>query len=481
MTLRVYNRLTRQKEEFVPLNEGFVGMYVCGPTVYGHSHIGHAKTYVTFDMVRRYLRYCGYKVRYVQNLTDVGHLLDTGEDRILRRAGQLLLEPMEVVELYTRAYFEEMDALHVQRPDISPRASGHIPEQIEMIQTLLETGHAYEVDGNVYFDVSSFPEYGKLSGRRPEELEAGARVEVREEKRHPADFALWKRAEPEHLMQWNSPWGRGYPGWHIECSAMSLKYLGQPFDIHGGGLENIFPHNECEIAQAEAATGKPFARYWLLVGSLTIDGVQMGRSLGNFVTVQDALARYSPEAIRTFVFSGHYSSPIDYTQAALDAAQTGWERLYNAVRLVQQTIPRAPEGDAASGFLTALEEYKARFVEAMDDDFNAPVALSVLHELSREVNTLLNSGETVGRDVLEAIDGLYRELGGDVLGIIPEQLDAGGSAAREAGLIELLIEFRDEYRAAKDYARADAIRDRLAELGVALEDRPDGTDYRLEG
>jgi cysteinyl-tRNA synthetase len=479
MAVTVFNRLTREKEEFIPLHEGFVGMYVCGPTVYDYPHIGHAKTYVAFDVVVRYLRYRGFDVRYVQNITDVGHLLDSGEDRILRKAAAMRLEPMEVAEMYTRVYFEAMDALNVTRPDISPRASGHVPEQIEWVTALLESGHAYEVEGNVYFDVASFPEYGKLSGRRVEDMDAGARVEVREEKRHPADFALWKRAEPEHVMQWSSPWGRGYPGWHIECSAMSTKYLGQPFDIHGGGIDNIFPHNECEIAQTEAATGKTFARYWLLTGSLTVDSVKMSKSLGNFITIQDALEQYRPEAIRAFVLSGHYSSPIDFSEAALDSAQRGWERLYNTVRLVRLTMRTAPETDAASGFGKVLDEYRAQFDEAMDEDFNTPVAMGALHELATEVNTLLNSGEVVGRAALEAIDALYRELGNDVLGIIPEEAASGGSAEREGRLVEYLIELRAEARAAKDFVKADAIRDRLAEIGIILEDRADGTVYRF--
>lgn len=482
MSLKVYNRLTRQKEEFVPLVEGQVRMYVCGPTVYDHAHMGHAKTYVSFDVINRYLRYKGYTVRYVQNITDVGHLLDTGEDRILKKAGMLSLEPMEVVEQYTRSYFEDMDALGVLRPEISPRASGHIPEQIEMIKGLIEKGHAYVTDeGDVYFDVTTFPEYGKLSGQRLEELVSGARVDVAEGKRNPADFALWRHAEPEHLMQWNSPWGRGFPGWHIECSAMSMKYLGETFDIHGGGLENRFPHNECEIAQAEALTGKPFARYWLLTGSLTVDGVKMSKSLGNFVTIKEALARYRPEAIRLFILSSHYSNPVDYSETALESAQKGWERLIGAVQLVRQALPTAPESEAGSGFLLVLEEHRAQFVAAMDDDFNAPAAIGVLQNLTRQVNTLLNSGEEIGHATLEAIDSLYRELGGDVLGIISGGAAAGSTdAGRQAKLIELLIDLRAEARANKEWARADRIRDRLAELGILLEDRPEGTTYKIQ-
>ncbi len=482
MALKVFNRLTRKKEEFIPLVEGQVRMYVCGPTVYDHAHIGHAKTYVSFDVINRYLRYSGYKVRYVQNITDVGHLLESGEDRILKRAGALALEPMEVVETYTRSYFEDMDALGVLRPDISPRATGHVPEQIKMIKALIEKGHAYVTKkGDVYFDVTSFPEYGKLSGQRLEDLVSGARVEVGEEKRHPADFALWRHAEPEHLMRWDSPWGEGFPGWHIECSAMAMKYLGETFDIHGGGLENRFPHNECEIAQAEALTGKPFARYWLLTGSLTIDGVKMSKSLGNFVTVKDALARYPAGAIRMFILSSHYTNPVDYSQAALDSAQKGWERLVSAVQLVRHRLKSAPEGGAPEGFQKVIADHRSRFIEAMDDDFNAPVAIGVLQEFTREVNTLLNSGEDVGRDMLEAIDAVYRELGGTVLGLIPDEIAGGADAERQDQLINLLIELRAEARANREWARADQIRDRLAEIGIILEDRPDGTVYKIQG
>lgn len=483
MALQVFNRLTRQKEAFIPLVDGQVRMYVCGPTVYDHAHLGHAKTYVAFDVIVRYLRYSGLQVRYVQNITDVGHLLDTGEDRILKKAGALSLEPMEVVETYTRSYFEDMDSLGVVRPDISPRASGHVPEQITMTQALIDKGYAYVSPmGDVYFDVTTFPEYGKLSGQDLEALMGGVRVEVVEGKRNPADFALWRHAEPEHLMQWDSPWGRGFPGWHVECSAMSSKYLGETFDIHGGGLENRFPHNECEIAQSEALTGKPFARYWLLTGSLTVDGVKMSKSLGNFVTVKDALKAYRPEALRLFILSSHYSSPVDYSDAALKSAQSGWERLMGAVRLVRHALRTAPDSDAASGFATVLDEHKARFAAAMDDDFNAPVAVGVLHDLTREVNTLLNSGEVVGLKTLEAIEQVYRELGGEVLGIVPaaEVAETGIDAARQDGLIQFLIEMRAEARARKDFTAADTIRKRLVDLGIVLEDRADGTVYKIQ-
>ncbi len=476
MSLKLYNVLTRKKETFVPLIEGKVNMYVCGPTVYDYSHIGHAKTYISFDVISRYLRYSGYDVLYVQNITDVGHMLDTGEDRILRKARQTSSEPMQIVETYMRDYFADMDALGVRRPDISPRASAHVPEQIAMVNTLLEKGHAYEVEGSVYFDVSSFPEYGKLSGRIVEEMEEGTRIAVREEKRNPADFALWKRADPEHILRWDSPWSDGFPGWHVECSAMATKYLGETFDIHGGGIDNIFPHNECEIAQSEAAHGETFANYWLLGGTLTLDGVKMSKSLGNTMTIKDALAQWRPEAIRAFILSSHYSNPIDFSETAVNAAAKGWQRIWSAVRLVRSQLTNAPAGEASAETIALLEKIKINFIAKMDDDFNAPAALAVLQELTKQVNKMLNEGsaQTVGS--LTAVDHLFRELGGEVLGIIPDE--AAGSNAdanREAGMVELLITLRAQARANKDWATSDQIRDQLKALGVTLEDRADGT------
>ena len=479
MKLKIYNVLTRKKEEFIPVTEGKVSIYVCGPTVYDYSHIGHAKTYIGFDVIVRYLRYLGYDVLYVQNITDVGHMLETGEDRILKKARQMSAKPMQVVETYMREYFADMDALGVRRPDISPRASGHVSEQIEMIQTLLEKGHAYEIDSSVYFAVTSHADYGKLSGRVVEELEEGARIAIREEKRHPADFALWKKAEPEHILRWSSPWGEGFPGWHIECSAMAAKYLGTTFDIHGGGIDNIFPHNECEIAQSEAAHGADFARYWMLTGSLTLDGVKMSKSLGNTMSIKDALARWRPEAIRTFVLSSHYSSPIDFSDEAIEGAYKGWQRIWGAVTLTRQQLRQAAPGAAIPEALLVLEQAKAAFLERMNDDFNAPSALAILQDLTRQVNTLLNERgpHTVG--TLSAIDAFYRELGGGVLGIIPDEEESGASVEREEGLIRLLIELRNQARARKEWATADQIRQQLRSLGVTLEDRADGTIWKL--
>lgn len=476
----IYNTLTRTKENFKPLTEGRIHIYVCGPTVYDYSHIGHAKTYVAFDTIVRYLRWRGNTVRYVQNITDVGHLLDTGEDRILKGASRERVEPMEIVEKYARAYFEDMDALGVQRPDISPRASAHVPEQIEMIQTLIKNENAYESNGSVYFDVTSHKDYGKLSGRKIEDLEEGTREDVREEKRHPLDFALWKKAAPEHILRWNSPWGVGFPGWHIECSAMSSKYLGETFDIHGGGIDNIFPHNECEIAQSEAAHGKPFANYWLLTGSLTIDGVKMSKSLGNFVTIKDVLKKFRPHAIRFFVLSGHYRSPIDFSDEALEAASKGWERLAAPALAVKQKL-NSPlnAGEADSGIVKAIHDARTNFISAMDDDFNTATALATLFDFNKVTNTLLNSGETITRGTLEAIDAFYNETGAGVLGVIPNQISSSVNAEREAGLIQLLIEQRAAARVRKDFAASDSIRNRLAELGITLEDGKEGTTWKV--
>ncbi len=478
MVLRVYNSLTRDKEEFVPVHPGRVGMYVCGPTVYADAHVGHGKTYVNFDIVVRYLRYKGYKVRYVQNITDVGHLLASGEDRILKGAEREQVQPMELVERFTRRYFEDMDRLNVTRPDISPRASGHIPEQIELVKKLIAKGYAYEVDGNVYFDVHKYPEYGKLSGRRLEEAEAGTRVDVQEDKRNPEDFALWKKAGPEHIMRWNSPWGWGYPGWHLECSAMSTKYLGQPFDIHAGGVENKFPHHEDEIAQSEAAEGVPFCKYWLHNGMLMIRGEEMHKSLGNFVTLREAFEKIHPMTIRLFVLTAHYRSRLDLTDDGIEAADKGRQRLWGAVRAVRQQMTQAPSGEPDPEVMAMLEQYRVQFEEAMDDDFNTPAALSTLYDLTRDVNTLLGANRALTRESLAAIDTLYRQLGGDVLGIIPDNLEETELGGLSAQLIEVLIETRAKLRQAKQFALADQIRDRLGALGIVLEDTPGGTTWR---
>lgn len=490
MTLKIYNTLTRQKDGFVPLHNKNVGIYVCGPTVYDHAHLGHAKSYVSFDVVVRYLRYSGYRVRYVQNITDVGHLTDNadaGEDKILKRAQTERVEPMELVERYMHSYFEDMDALGVMRPDISPRATGHIPEQIELVKTLVEKGYAYEAAGSVYFDVHKFEGYGKLSGRKLEELEAGARIEVNPEKHHPADFALWKRALPGHIMRWKSPWGDGFPGWHLECSAMSMKYLGQTLDIHGGGLDNVFPHHESEVAQSEAANGKQFVRYWMHNNMVTVNGQKMSKSLGNFVTLKDALKKYSPLTIRFFILSTRYNSPLDYSDEALSAADKGIERLHNTVLNVREKLKNTPSGEA-DAFKEKIDKYKALFLESMDDDFNTPGAIAALFDFSREVNTLLGSGQKISRETLENILSFYHQFGNEILGIIQVRIrmelhllsryNIEGRSNIEDALISLLSETRNKLRAAKHWQLADDIRSELTKLGITLEDKPEGTTWK---
>ncbi len=476
MSLHVYNTLSRSKERFQPINERSVRMYVCGPTVYGHSHLGHAKSYVSFDVVVRFLRYSGYTVLYVQNITDVGHLLgDTneGEDRILRQGKIEQKHPMEIAESYTRSYFEDMDAMNVLRPDISPRATGHITEQIEIIQQLIRKDVAYEAAGSVYFDVGKFSGYGKLSGRTVDELEAGVRIEVKSEKKHPADFALWKKAEPEHIMRWPSPWGIGFPGWHIECSAMSMKYLGESFDIHGGGLENQFPHHECEIAQSEAATGKPFVKYWLHNNMVTVDGRKMGKSLGNFTTLKDAFRKWRPGVIRFFILQSHYRSTLDFSEAAVEAASKGLDRLGNTLRAIRSAV----ESPSISGRTVDLQAYKARFLDAMNDDFNTPQAIAVLFDATRDMNQALSSTPSLPATVREEWISFFREFADGVLGLPCD--DASGPVANnEKKLMELIIQLRKDVRDQKIWNLSDKIRDGLGKLGIVLEDKKEGTSWK---
>jgi len=491
MGLELYNSLARRKERFEPLHEGRVGIYVCGPTVYGHAHLGHAKSYVSFDVLVRYLRYLGYHVTYVQNITDVGHLTDNadeGEDKIAVAARKEKKHPMALAEEYTRSYFEDMDKLNCVRPDISPRASGHIVEQIELTRRLLEKGYAYEVNGSVYFDVSKFAEYGKLSGRNVEDMMAGARVEVSPEKKHPADFALWKRAEANHIMQWPSPWGMGFPGWHLECSVMSTKYLGQPFDIHGGGLDNKFPHHECEIAQSEAANGQQFARYWVHNNMVTVDGQKMSKSLNNFITLKQAfcgaherLTRgYDPLAVRQLILNSHYRSPLDFSDAALFAAQSGYEKINQAVQAIIKRSSGQELGESNKEITEQLKALKIKFEEAMNDDLNTSVALSAIFELVRLANKLLESKD-ITNATLDDVYIMFSKLGGDVLGIINKDYNAaGGNEKVIDGLVKILIEQRMQARKEKNFAAADAIRKKVEEIGIVLEDKPESTVWRMK-
>jgi cysteinyl-tRNA synthetase len=475
MPLTLTNSLTRSKEVFTPLVPGHVGIYVCGPTVYSHSHVGHGKSYVSFDVLVRFLRYSGYKVVYVQNITDVGHLLDDGEDRMLRQSRIEKIHPMMIAETITRSYFEDMDALGVERPDISPRATGHIIEQIEIVKSLIAKGFAYEVDGSVYFDVRKYPEYGRLSGRTVEEAVGGTRVGARSEKRNPEDFALWKKADPEHIMRWPSPWGEGFPGWHVECSAMSMKYLGETFDIHGGGLDNQFPHHECEIAQSVCSTGRPFARYWIHNNLVTVNGQKMSKSLGNFTTLKDLFKTFHPLVVRFFILQSHYRSTLDFSEQAMQGAKAGFERLLNAVRAVRQSMSAPVSG--APAFDTT--PYRDRIIEALNDDLNTPQAIAVLFDLSKEINSRL-AASGISSEGLAAADEVFRMLGGSVLGIIPERMAAQSEAdgGDEAKIIQLLIDVRNEARASKNFQISDRIRDGLKSIGIVLEDRKDGTGWK---
>jgi cysteinyl-tRNA synthetase len=481
--LHIYNTLTRKKEKFIPITPDRVGIYVCGPTVYGHSHLGHAKSYISFDIIVRYFRHLGYKVRYVQNITDVGHLLgdfQDGEDRIERQARLENLEPMEVVEAYTRSYFEDMDNLGLVRPDISPRASGHIIEQIEMIKQLIEKGFAYEMRGNVYFDVHKFPSYGNLSGRKIDELEAGARVDIVEEKKHPADFALWKKAGKEHLMRWPSPWSSGYPGWHIECSCMSTKYLGETFDIHGGGLENVFPHHECEIAQSEGAYGKPFARYWIHNNMVTIDGVKMSKSLNNFVSIKDALKRYNPIAVRYFILMSHYRSVLDFSEEALAAAQKGLKKIQTSYERIAYAIKNAENFD--SNDMLALSQFESNFHKAMNDDFNTPQAIAAVFEMLTEVNKRLDDpGNRPSKDQLIKVKSTLQSTAGAVLGILSQEAAAISNIEDKFNkVMQLILNLRAKLRKDKNYQMSDKIRDDLSEIGISVKDSADSATWHIE-
>jgi len=490
MGLSLYNSLTRRKEEFKPLVEGKVGIYVCGPTVYGETHLGHSKSYVSFDILVRYLRYLRYDVTYVQNITDVGHLLgdaQEGEDRMMVAAAREHKHPMAVAEFYTRNYFEDMDKLNCVRPDISPRATGHIVEQIELVKTLLEKGYAYEANGSVYFDVSKFKDYGKLSGRNTEEMLAGVRVEVSPDKKNPVDFALWKKAEPNHIMQWPSPWGMGFPGWHVECSVMAMKYLGRTIDIHGGGLDNQFPHHECEIAQSEAANGVQFVRYWVHNNMVTVDGQKMSRSLNNFINLKQAFSgtherltrAYDPIAIRQLVLNSHYRSPLDFSDAALFGAQSGYKRITETVETLRKKMAQARKGELDSELAEQLKQLREKFEAAMNDDLNTSIALAVLFELVRLANKLLEDSRTT-MQTLNAVEVLLGRLGGEVLGIVKDEYIRTDQADSElvGKLVDIVIEQRSEARNERNFVKADNLRKRLDNIGIVLEDKPDGTGWK---
>ena len=487
--LTIYNTLSRKKELFEPINPPFVGLYVCGPTVYGDAHLGHARPAITFDLLFRYLKFMGYRVRYVRNITDVGHLVndaDEGEDKIAKKAKLEQLEPMEVVQFYSNRYHKNMEQLNTLPPSIEPHASGHIIEQQELIKQIIENGFAYESEGNIYFDVERYNQkyhYGKLSGRKIDELFANTReLSGQQEKRNPFDFALWKKASPEHIMRWPSPWSEGFPGWHMECSAMSMRYLGERFDIHGGGMDLMFPHHECEIAQSTAALGHDSARYWVHNNMITINGQKMGKSLGNFITLGELFAgthellaqAYSPMTIRFFVLQAHYRSTLDFSNDALQAAEKGLDRLMKGVETLSKLRP-------SEDSTVDPAELECRCREAMDDDLNSPMVISALFDWVRIINQIAEGRQRITAADLAALTATVKRYVFDILGLRDEKA-AGTASGRDyvTPLVEMLLDERLKARAAKDWAASDRIRDGLTAAGIRVKDRKDGTDWELE-
>ncbi len=488
----IYNTLSRAKELFEPLNPPFTGMYVCGPTVYGDPHLGHARAAITFDLVFRYLMHVGYKVRYVRNITDVGHLeqdLDSGEDKVAKKARLEQLEPMEVVQYYSDRYHHFMQLLNVKRPSIEPRASGHIIDQIEMIRKILDSGYAYEVNGSVYFDVEKYNQsyhYGKLSGRVLEDMLSNTReLEGQGEKRNPVDFALWKKAQPEHIMRWPSPWSDGFPGWHLECSAMGTKYLGEVFDIHGGGMDLLFPHHECEIAQSQAANGKESVRYWMHNNMITINGQKMGKSLGNFITLDEFFTgnnpnltqAYSPMTIRFFILQAHYRSTLDFSNEALQAADKGLRKLMTAYETVVKVV-QGLEPDPESNISVRVADLRKGCYDAMNDDFNSSILIAHLFEAVRIINLAKDKNETLTPTEWFFLKQLFDDFLFNVLGMTDEK--DGDQHALVDGLMELILSIRQQSRAAKDWATSDQIRDTLQKLHITVKDGKEGTTWGME-
>ncbi len=485
-TIRVHNSLTGKKETFVPINEGHIGMYVCGPTVYSNVHLGNCRTFMSFDMIFRYFRHLGYKVRYVRNITDAGHLVDDaedGEDKIAKKARLEQLEPMEVVQRYTVDFHNILEKFNFLPPSIEPTATGHIIEQIEIIKDILEKGYAYEVNGSVYFDVVRFNEsneYGKLSGRKLEDMIANTReLTAQDDKKSPQDFALWKKAEPEHIMRWPSPWGDGFPGWHLECTAMSTKYLGETFDIHGGGMDLKFPHHECEIAQAEASNGKSPVKYWMHANMLTLNGKKMAKSTGNsilpgeiFSGENDILSKpFSPAMVRFFMMQAHYASILDISNDALLASEKGFNKLMDSMN----SIKLLPVGNKTD---FDIEAWRQSCYDAMNDDFNTPILIAKLFDAVKHINLIKEGSETITQKDKELLLETMQNFVLDILGLEDKQ---GSSVDSEklSGVVELLIQLRKEARENKDFTTSDKIRDQLAELGIQLKDGKEGTTYSL--
>lgn len=469
MGLKIYNTLTRNKDDFKPIHEGNVGMYVCGPTVYGPPHVGHARSYIVFDLLYRYFLYNGYKVKYVQNITDVGHLVgdaDDGDDKIQKKAILEKLDPVAVAYKYENMYFDCMAKLNVLKPTISCRATGHIIEIIDAVKTLIDKGYAYVTDaGNVYYDVRKFKGYGKLSGRTLDDTVSGERIEIADDKRNPEDFALWKKADPTHLMKWPSPWGEGYPGWHIECSVMSRKYLGDTFDIHGGGMDNIFPHHECEIAQSEALTGKPFVNYFVHNNLITRNGQKMGKSLGNTVDLDELFEKYGPTFVRLYIVKNHYRSVLDFSDDQLEETRKTYDKFVNLVEITE----KYKDLDISDSKYEDVDDMKKRFLEAMDDDLNTAVAIAVLLEMVKEAN----KSKDVDNKKLAYIRKVFDDLAGNILGLKFEaQIIASNDNLDK--LVKSIIDIRNTFKANKQYEYSDLIRDKLKENGISIIDTKDG-------
>lgn len=463
----VYNTLTRKKEEFIPLDPPNVTMYVCGPTVYDFFHIGNARSFIMADIIRRYLLFKGYNVKFAMNLTDV-------DDKIIKKANKENVQARDIAEKFSDAFFEDTGKLKIKRAEIYPKATEHMDEIIGIISTLVKKKFAYDVDGNVFFDVSKFPGYGKLSGKKIDELEAGARIEINANKKNPLDFALWKRAK-EGEPYWKSPWGNGRPGWHIECSAMSCRHLGESIDIHAGGSDLIFPHHENEIAQSEAASGKQFVKYWLHFGFLNIDNEKMSKSLGNFFTARDILKKYPAETIRLFFSQTHYSGPLNFSEELLISAQKGLEKIQNLMDRAEQEINNNSAGIAPE---FSFDEYYKKFEAAMDDDFNSPQAVAVIFDFVRDANRALAACDAADASFYLSVKEFLLKTAENVLGIIGSGESQSGSAKLENDLIELLIKIRQNAKAAKNYQLSDEIRDELKKLGVVLQDLKDKTTYK---
>ncbi|HRR58303.1 MAG TPA: cysteine--tRNA ligase [Paludibacteraceae bacterium] len=483
--LFIYNTLTRKKEEFKPLHAPHVGMYVCGPTVYGDAHLGHARPAITFDILFRYLTHLGYKVRYVRNITDVGHLehdSDDGEDKIAKKARLEKLEPMEVVQYYTLRYHKAMEKLNVLPPSIEPHASGHIIEQIEFVKKILDAGYAYESEGSVYFDVEKYNKkyhYGKLSGRNIDELlETTRELDGQTEKRRSFDFALWKKAAPEHIMHWSSPWSEGFPGWHLECSAMGTKYLGEKFDIHGGGMDLMFPHHECEIAQSCAALGHDTVNYWMHNNMVTINGQKMGKSLGNFITLDEFFTgshklltqSYSPMTIRFFILQAHYRSTVDFSNEALIASEKGLARL-------METYERLQKIQANTTSTVEINDLRNKCEAAMCDDLNTPIVISHLFDASKAINTVHDGNATLSAADLAELKEVFRLFIEDILGLRTEVESTSNDAYKKA--IDLLLNIRMQAKQNKDWATSDKIRNELTALGFTIKDTKDGFEWSL--